>query len=133
MDAIPVFDFANPWVAIIQIVLFYLLPRIVGLVSDGSASTLAKGLLLGALSVLASALTFLLDVAVASTWATLDWTAFINVVVNAAITWVIAQQLFDRVIKPSGQAAFDSAHGVSLLPASSLVLTASEAGESSKE
>jgi len=127
MDAgIPVFDFASPWVAIIQIVLFYVLPRVVGLVSDVNASALAKGLFLGALSVLASALTFLLDVAVADAWAALDWTAFINVVVNAAITWVLAQQVFDRIIKPSGQAASDSAHGVSLIPAAAPVTGVSE-------
>src|SRR5690606_5125034 len=88
-----------------------------GLVSDRLAASLKKTALLGALSVIASALTFLLDVAVADAWATLSWVALVNVIVNAAIVWVLSQQVFDRIIKPSGQAERDALGGVSLLKA----------------
>lgn len=117
MPEVPVFSFENPWVTIIVLLLSYVLPRIVGLVSDRFASSLAKGLLLGALSVVATTLTFLLDIAVADTWSTLDWSLVAEVAINAAILWVISQQMFDRVIKPSGQAAADAERGVSLLKA----------------
>lgn len=108
MEGIPVFDFDNPWVALIQLVLFYLLPRLVGLVTDKLANPWVKVLLLGILAVVGSALTSLLDVAVADGWATLDWSSIITVVVNAAITFALANAVYQGVIKPTGQAAADA-------------------------
>jgi hypothetical protein len=110
MEGIPVFDFANPWVALIQIVLFYVLPRLVGLVTSKTTSSGTKVALLGVLTLVASALTWLLDVAVASTWDTMDYTALINVVVNAAITFALANGIFQGVIKPTGQAERDASN-----------------------
>ena len=106
---IPVFDFANPWVALIQLALLYVLPRIVGLVTDRLTKSLVKVLILGGLTVVTSALTWLLDVAIASAWESLDYTAFINVVVNAVITFALAQGVYAGVIKPLGQADRDAA------------------------
>ena len=114
MEGIPVFDFANPWVALIQLVLFYALPRLVGLVTSRFAAPGVKIALLGALAVLGSALTWLLDVAVANGWAALDWTAFINVIVNAAITFALANSVYRGVIKPVGQAEADAENGLQL-------------------
>lgn len=105
---LPVFDFANPWVALIQIALFYVLPRIVGLVTDRLTASVVKIVILGVLAVVTSSLTWLLDVAVAQAWATLDWTALINVIVNAAITFAAAQAVYAGVIKPIGQADRDA-------------------------
>ena len=111
MDAstIPVFDFHNPWVALIQLTLLYLLPRLVGLVTDKLTASGVKIALLGLLSVVGSALTFLLDVAIADAWASLDWVALLNVIVNAAITFALAQGVFKGVIVPLGQADRDAA------------------------
>jgi predicted Na+-dependent transporter len=108
MEAVPVFDFANPWVAIIQIALIYLLPRLTGLVTDKLTASRVKIAVLGALTVLASALTWLLDVAIAQGWATLDWTALINVIANAAIVFFLAQGVYTGIIKPLGQADRDA-------------------------
>ncbi len=110
MDSIPVFDFHNPWVALIQLALIYFLPRLTGLVTDRWSASGVKIAVLGVLSVLASALTWLLDVAVASSWATLDWIALINVIVNATLTFAIAQGVFKGVIVPLGQADRDAAN-----------------------
>jgi hypothetical protein len=114
---IPVFDFNNPWVALIQLALTYLLPRLTGLISDRLAKPGLKMLALGVLTIITSALTFLLDVAVAQTWATLDWVAFINVIVNAAITFGLAQAIYKGVIVPLGQNEKDADNGISLIPA----------------
>ena len=108
MEGIPVFDFANPWVALIQLILFYVLPRIVGLVTDRFTRPGVKIAVLGFLTVLGSALTWLLDVAVANGWAALDWTALINVIVNSAITFALANSVYRGVIKPIGQAEKDA-------------------------
>lgn len=110
MEGIPVFDFVNPWVALIQLTLFYVLPRVVGLVTDKLTKPTVKIVLLGVLAVVTSALTWLLDVAVANGWAALDWTALVNVVVNAAITFTLANSVYRGVIKPTGQAAADAAN-----------------------
>lgn len=105
---IPVFDFNTPWVALIQLALFYLLPRLVGLVTDKISKSIVKITLLAALALLASFLTWLLDVAVADTWATLDWSEAITILVNAAITFALANGVFKGVIVPLGQAAKDA-------------------------
>lgn len=110
MEGIPVFDFSNPWIALIQLILFYVLPRLVGLVTDATTKPGIKVALLGLLAVATSALTWLLDVALANGWAALDWTALINVVVNAAITFALANSIYRGVIKPTGQAARDAAN-----------------------
>lgn len=108
MDTIPVFDFNNPWVALIQLALVYLLPRLTGLVSDRFAASHWKIAMLGGLTVVGSALTWLLDIAIAQTWSTLDWTEFVNVVVNAALTFFLAQGTYRGVIVPLGQAERDA-------------------------
>ena len=114
---IPVFDFNNPWVAIIQLALAYVLPLLTGLVSDRLAKAAYKVILLGVLNVIGAGLTWLLDIAIAQSWATLDWTALINVVVNAALTFFLAQGAYQGIIKPTGQAAAVANSGVSLIPA----------------
>lgn len=114
---IPVFDFASPWVAVIQIVLIYLLPRLVGLISDKLAKSSWKIIALGVVTIIASGLTWLLDVALADAWATLDWTALINVLVNSALTFFLAQGVYQGILKPTGSAARDAERGVSLIPA----------------
>lgn len=112
MDQIPVFDFNNPWVAIIQLALAYLLPLLTGLVSDKFAKAAHKIVLLGVLNVVGAGLTYLLDVAIAQSWATLDWTALGNIVVNAALTFFLAQGVYQGIIKPTGQAEYVQTHGV---------------------
>jgi|GEM_PF-4316489 len=107
--AIPVFDFNNPWVAVIQIALIYVLPRITGLVTDKLTASGLKIIVLGALVVAATALTWLLDIAVAQAWATIDYTALINVLVNSALTFFLAQAAFTGIIKPLGQSERDAA------------------------
>lgn len=113
----PVFDAAHPWVAIIQLSLTYLLPRLTGLVTDRLANPVAKMLTLGVLTLAASAGNFALGYAVADTWSQFDWTAFLNLLVNAAITYALAQGVYRGVIVPSGQAAKDAVRGVSIIPA----------------
>jgi hypothetical protein len=117
------FDYNNPWVFAIQVALVYILPRVVGLISDKFAAGLAKAFALGVLSVIGSGLTWLLDVAVGGHWETANWTDLITVLVNAGFTWVVAQQVFDRFLKPSGVAAADAERGLSIIPASTKLLT----------
>lgn len=105
---LPLFDFHTPWVALIQLALTYFLPRLTGLVTDKLAASSTKITVLGALTVVTSALTWLLDVAVANSWATLDWTALLNVIVNAALTFAVAQGVFKGVIEPLGHAEKDA-------------------------
>lgn len=114
---IPVFDFNNPWVAIIQLALAYALPLLTGLVSDRLAKAPYKVILLGVLNIIGAALTWLLDIAIAEAWATLDYTALINVVVNAALTFFLAQGVYQGIIKPTGQAERVARSGISLIPA----------------
>ena len=104
----PAFDFHQPWVALIQLALTYFLPRLTGLVTDSGVGAKVKIAVLGVLTVLASALTYLLAIAVANSWATLDWTALLNVIVNAALTFALAQGVFKGVIVPSGAAEKDA-------------------------
>jgi len=108
MENAPILDFHNPWAALILLALTYLLPRLTGLVTDKLSATSTKIIVLGALTVIGSGLTWLLDVAVANAWATVDWTALINVIVNSAITFGIAQGVFKGVIQPLGQAEKDA-------------------------
>lgn len=112
MDANPLLDFHTPWVALIQLALTYLLPRLVGLVTDKLAASSTKIVLLGVLSIVASGLTYLLTIAVADSWATADWTALLNILVNSAITFALAQGVFTGVIKPLGQADKDGESNV---------------------
>jgi hypothetical protein len=110
--SIPLFDFHTPWVALIQLALTYFLPRLTGLVTDKLTATHVKIIVLGALTVITSALTWLLDVAVANSWATLDWVGLLNVAVNAALTFAIAQGVFKGIIQPLGQHEKDAASNV---------------------
>jgi hypothetical protein len=105
---VPVFDFHTPWVAVIQLVLLYVLPRLTGLVTDRLTASLKKVAILGVLSVVGSGLTWLLDVAVSNTWASFVWTDLINIVVNASLTFFFANTVYDKVIKPSGAADADA-------------------------
>lgn len=108
MDTVPLLDFHAPWVALIQLALIYFLPRLTGLVTDKLTASGIKIAVLGVLTVLTSALTWLLDVAVADAWATMDWTALLNVAMNAALTFAVAQGVFKGVIVPLGQADRDA-------------------------
>lgn len=114
---IPVFDFNNPWVALIQLALAYLLPLLTGLVSDKLAKPVYKIAALGVLNIIGAGLTWLLDIAISQAWSTLDYTALINVVVNAALTFFLAQGVYQGIIKPTGQAAAVANAGVSIIPA----------------
>lgn len=104
----PAFDFHQPWVALIQLALTYFLPRLTGLVTDSGVDAKVKIAVLAVLSVLSSALVYLLTIAIANTWSTLDWTALLNIVVNAALTFALAQGVFKGVIVPSGAAEKDA-------------------------
>lgn len=114
---IPVFDFNNPWVAIIQLALAYFLPLLTGLISDRLAKPALKIAALGVLNVIGAALVWLLDVAIAQAWSTLDWVALVNVIVNAGITFFLAQGVYKGIIVPTGQAAAVANSGISLIPA----------------
>lgn len=105
MPEIPVFDFHSPWVALIQLALFWLLPWLTGLLTDRYTSAKVKIAVLGVSTVLASALTWLLDVALADGWATLDWAALVEVIVNAALTFALANAVHRGVNVPTGIAA----------------------------
>jgi len=109
---VPLFDFHTPWVALIQLALIYFLPRLTGLVTDKLTASKVKIMVLGTLTVVTAGLTWLLDVAMANSWASLDWTALLNVVVNAALTFAIAQGVFKGVIVPLGHADKDAASNV---------------------
>lgn len=94
MDGLPFFDFNNPWVSLIQLALVFFLPRLVGWVTDRYAEGWKKAVLLGVLALAGSVLTFLLDVAVANAWATLDWIALLNLIINFVITWAAANATY---------------------------------------
>lgn len=110
MDGIPVFDLASPWVGLIQLALFYILPRLTGLVTDRLTKPAVKIAILGVLSVLGTLLTRLLDVAVSDGWATLDWVSLFNLIFNAAIVFVFSNVIYKTVIVPTGQSAKDAAN-----------------------
>lgn len=91
------FDFHQPWVALIQIALMFVLPTVVGLVTDKlSASGLKVGLL-GGLSLATSLLTMLLDSQVSGTQ--YDW---LNVIINGVLTWGLSIAAYIGVLKPTG-------------------------------
>lgn len=102
MENLPVFDFHNPWVALIQIALLFILPTLVGLVTDKLTDSKTKALLLGLLTLISTALVWLLDVAIAGAWGEADWTGLLNVVISAAITWALANGIFKGVLVPTG-------------------------------
>jgi hypothetical protein len=100
--SIPVFDFNTPWVALIQIALFVALPQLVGLVTDKLTDAKVKTYLLGALTLVSTILTFLLDFAVADAWSTFEPVALVNIIVNFAITWAAANAFYKGVLVPTG-------------------------------
>lgn len=100
---IPVFDLQNPWVGLIQLALFYILPRLTGLVTDRLSKPAWKIATLGVLSVLGTVLTRLLDVAVANGWSTLDWMSLFNLVINAGVVFIFSNVIYKTVIVPTGQ------------------------------
>lgn len=108
----PLLDFHQPWVALITLALTYLLPRLTGLVTTKVASAGTKIAVLGVLSIVTQALTYLLTIAVANSWATLDWTALVNVIVNAGLTFAIANGVFAGVIVPLKQNVKDKQSNV---------------------
>lgn len=114
IPTIPVFDFNNPWVAIIQIALLFVLPKVTQKIVSLWADGLTKTAVLGVLSVLASGLTWLLDVAVANAWASADWTALINVLVNALLVWGLGSRFFDNVISKSANYKESAQTGLNL-------------------
>ena len=99
MDGLPFFDFNNPWVSLIQLALVFFLPRLVGWVTDRYAEGWKKAVLLGVLALAGSVLTFLLDVAVADAWSSLDWIALLNLVANFVITWAAANATYLGFLK----------------------------------
>ena len=102
METLPVFDFHNPWVALIQIALLFVLPTLVGLVTDKVTDSKTKALLLGLFTLVSTALVWLLDVAIAGAWGEADWTSLVNVLVGAIITWALANGIFKGVLVPTG-------------------------------
>lgn len=94
------FDFHNPWVAIIQIVLVFVLPALVGLVTERLTSSGIKVALLGGLAFATALLTGLLDALLAGT--DYDW---LNNVANGLVTWALAIAAHYGVLKPTGATA----------------------------
>lgn len=111
MEGLPFFSFDNPWIALIQLFLFYALPRLVGLVTAKVTRAGVKIALLGVFSVVASALTYALDFAITgAAWSTFDLESLLAVVVNAAITFALGNSIYQGVLKPTGVAAKDAAN-----------------------
>jgi len=102
MEGFPVFDFHNPWVAIIQLALFFALPQLVALVTVKLTSAKIKTWLLAGLTLVGVVLTWLLDIAVADAWASLDWTELTGIVVNWVVAWLLSNAAYKGVLKPSG-------------------------------
>ena len=126
----PPLDFNNPAFALIQLALAYFLPILTGLISDRYAKASWKIIALGALTVITAALVFLSDIALANAWATLNWVDLINVIVNAGLTFLLAQGAYQGIIKPTGQAAAIADHGVSIVPADRQLELAAAVAES---
>jgi len=104
MDAVPIFDFHTPWVALIQLMLFFALPQLVGLITVKLTSAKVKTYLLALLTLIGVILTWLLDVAVADAWATLDWTELVNIIVNWIVAWLLSNAAYKGVLIPTGAA-----------------------------
>lgn len=104
MDTIPIFDFHEPWVALIQLALFFALPQLVGLITVKLTSARIKAWLLAGLTLLGVILTWLLDIAVADAWATLDWTELVNITVNWVVAWLLSNAAYKGFLVPTGAA-----------------------------
>ncbi len=99
MSQIPLFDFDTPWVAIIQLTLMFILPTLVGLVTDRLSASWIKVALLGGLTFASTILTTLLDTMLAGT--EYDW---VNMIANGLITWALAIAAYLGILKPTGMA-----------------------------
>jgi hypothetical protein len=95
--SVPVFDFQNEWLAIVQVALVLVLPILVGLVTDKLSSSLLKVVLLGGLTYAATLLTGLGDAL--SAGVAFDW---VNLAMNGFITWALAAASYAGILKPSG-------------------------------
>ena len=84
MTDIPVFDFSQGWVAILQVMLAIVIPVLVGLVTDRLTASWVKALILAALSALSVLVTSLLEVLTGGgTFESFDW-------VNAVGTFIVS-------------------------------------------
>lgn len=97
MNQIPLFDFGTPWIALIQLALMFILPTLVGLVTDRLSASWLKVVLLGGLTFASTILTSLLDSMMAGT--PYDW---VNMVANGLITWALAIAAYMGILKPTG-------------------------------
>ena len=84
MTDIPVFDFSQGWVAILQVMLAIVIPVLVGLVTDRLTASWVKALVLAVLSALSVLVTSLLEVLTGGgTFESFDW-------VNAVGTFIVS-------------------------------------------
>ena len=84
MTDIPVFDFSQGWVAILQVLLAIIIPVLVGLITDRLTASWVKALILAALSALSVLVTSLLEVLTGGgTFESFDW-------VNAVGTFIVS-------------------------------------------
>lgn len=107
MNQVPLFDFDTPWIALIQLALMFVLPTLVGLVTDRLAASWVKAALLGGLTFASTTLTTLLDTMLAGT--EYDW---VNMIVNGLITWALAIAAYLGILKPTGAAEAAQASNV---------------------
>lgn len=96
MESTPVFDFHEPWVALIQVSLMFVLPTLVGLVTDRLSSSALKVTLLGGLTLIGSLLTGFLDASLAGQ--AYDW---MNALLNGLVTWGLAVAAYAGILKPA--------------------------------
>jgi tetrahydromethanopterin S-methyltransferase subunit C len=95
-------DITQPWVALIQVILVFVLPQLVGLITDKVSSSKLKTFLLALLTLLGVVGTRLLGVAVDDAWSTYDWNELINLVINWVLVWLLANSAYKGVLKPIG-------------------------------
>lgn len=98
----PILDITQPWVALIQVVLVFVLPQLVGLITDKVSSSKLKTFLLAVLTLVGVVATRLLDVAIADGWATYNWNELVNLVINWVLVWLLANSAYKGVLKPTG-------------------------------
>jgi hypothetical protein len=97
METTAVFDFHQPWIALVQIALMFVLPTLVGLVTDKLSASGLKVALLGGLTLATTLLTSLLDSLLSGTQ--YDW---LNMLLNGVITWALGIAAYIGILKPVG-------------------------------
>lgn len=93
----PIFDFSQGWVSIIQLLLVLILPTVVGLVTDRLTATWVKALVLASLAAATTLLAGLLDALTLGVQ--FDW---LNAVGTFVISVLVAQLSYLGLLKPWG-------------------------------